>query len=254
MSFRMESEIQPAVPLRLKIEINCFEHFNVLGLVTMGGLVPCSSDDPDPFQYQRGQQGGQDAVHRQAEAGEGTVFWASAHGGGRADRVGSRSHRKALRHRAVHMNPSQHFETGGCPEEPYANHNRCGQCRDAAQGFGHFYRDRGRDRFGRQRYDDFLRSSRPFGNQGNRYDADRATGHLAHEDRDDLFPDRFQLQVERNAQSHHGGLEPEVDDLPGFLIGLVADAGQLQENDEQHDADQNRIEQQPSGLFLQDFG
>ena len=33
MLFRMESEIPPRVPLRLKIEINCFEHFNELGLV-----------------------------------------------------------------------------------------------------------------------------------------------------------------------------------------------------------------------------
>lgn len=33
MLFRMESEIPPVVPIRLKIEINCFEHFNELGLV-----------------------------------------------------------------------------------------------------------------------------------------------------------------------------------------------------------------------------
>lgn len=33
MLFRMESEISPVVPIRLKIEINCFEHFNELGLV-----------------------------------------------------------------------------------------------------------------------------------------------------------------------------------------------------------------------------
>lgn len=33
MLFRMESEIPPTVPLRLKIEINCFEHFNELGLI-----------------------------------------------------------------------------------------------------------------------------------------------------------------------------------------------------------------------------
>ncbi len=32
MWFRMESEIPPTIPIRLKIEINCFEHFNVLGL------------------------------------------------------------------------------------------------------------------------------------------------------------------------------------------------------------------------------
>jgi predicted nucleotidyltransferase component of viral defense system len=31
--FRMESEIPPIVPIRLKIEINCFEHFNELGFV-----------------------------------------------------------------------------------------------------------------------------------------------------------------------------------------------------------------------------
>lgn len=30
--FRFESEMQPTLPLRLKIEINCREHFNVLGL------------------------------------------------------------------------------------------------------------------------------------------------------------------------------------------------------------------------------
>lgn len=32
MLFRMESEIPPTIQLRLKVEINCFEHFNVLGL------------------------------------------------------------------------------------------------------------------------------------------------------------------------------------------------------------------------------
>lgn len=32
MLFRMESEIPPTVQLRLKVEINCFEHFNVMGL------------------------------------------------------------------------------------------------------------------------------------------------------------------------------------------------------------------------------
>lgn len=33
MLIRMESEIPPTVPIRLKVEINCFEHFDVLGLV-----------------------------------------------------------------------------------------------------------------------------------------------------------------------------------------------------------------------------
>jgi predicted nucleotidyltransferase component of viral defense system len=33
MLFRMESEVPPVVPIRLKIEINCFEHFSELGLV-----------------------------------------------------------------------------------------------------------------------------------------------------------------------------------------------------------------------------
>ncbi len=32
MLFRVESEIAPVVQIRLKIEINCYEHFNVLGL------------------------------------------------------------------------------------------------------------------------------------------------------------------------------------------------------------------------------
>lgn len=32
MLFRMESEIPPIQPIRLKVEINCYEHFNVLGL------------------------------------------------------------------------------------------------------------------------------------------------------------------------------------------------------------------------------
>lgn len=35
MLFRMESEIPPVVPLRLKVEINCFEHFNELGMVKL---------------------------------------------------------------------------------------------------------------------------------------------------------------------------------------------------------------------------
>ena len=32
MLFRMESEVPPVQQIRLKVEINCFEHFNVLGL------------------------------------------------------------------------------------------------------------------------------------------------------------------------------------------------------------------------------
>lgn len=35
MLFRMESELPPTIPIRLKVEINCFEHFNELGLVKM---------------------------------------------------------------------------------------------------------------------------------------------------------------------------------------------------------------------------
>lgn len=31
MLFRVESEVPPVVQIRLKVEINCFEHFNVLG-------------------------------------------------------------------------------------------------------------------------------------------------------------------------------------------------------------------------------
>jgi len=31
MLFRFESEIPPVVQMRLKVEINCYEHFNVLG-------------------------------------------------------------------------------------------------------------------------------------------------------------------------------------------------------------------------------
>ena len=41
MLFRMTSEIPPEVPIRLKVEINCFEHFNVLGLAH----VPFSVDN-----------------------------------------------------------------------------------------------------------------------------------------------------------------------------------------------------------------
>lgn len=33
MLFRMESEMPPVMPIRLKVEINCFEHFNEMGLV-----------------------------------------------------------------------------------------------------------------------------------------------------------------------------------------------------------------------------
>ena len=33
MLFRIESEVPPVVQIRLKVEINCFEHFNVLGLI-----------------------------------------------------------------------------------------------------------------------------------------------------------------------------------------------------------------------------
>ena len=33
MLFRIQSEIPPVVQIRLKVEINCYEHFNELGLV-----------------------------------------------------------------------------------------------------------------------------------------------------------------------------------------------------------------------------
>ena len=40
MLFRIQSEVPPVVQLRLKVEINCYEHFNELGLVQ----VPFSYD------------------------------------------------------------------------------------------------------------------------------------------------------------------------------------------------------------------
>lgn len=39
MLFRMESEFPPVIQIRLKIEINCFEHFNELGLVRIPFMV-----------------------------------------------------------------------------------------------------------------------------------------------------------------------------------------------------------------------
>ena len=42
MLFRMESEVPPVQPIRLKVEINCYEHFNVLGLQK----IPFSVDNP----------------------------------------------------------------------------------------------------------------------------------------------------------------------------------------------------------------
>lgn len=42
MLFRMDSEVPPIVQMRLKVEINCFEHFNVLGLEK----VPFRMDNP----------------------------------------------------------------------------------------------------------------------------------------------------------------------------------------------------------------
>lgn len=42
MLFRVESETPPVVQIRLKVEINCFEHFNVLGLTKF----PFSVDNP----------------------------------------------------------------------------------------------------------------------------------------------------------------------------------------------------------------
>ena len=39
MLFRMESEFPPVIQIRLKIEINCFEHFNELGLVKVPFVV-----------------------------------------------------------------------------------------------------------------------------------------------------------------------------------------------------------------------
>ena len=41
MLFRMESEMPPTEQIRLKVEINCFEHFNRLGLVK----IPFSVDN-----------------------------------------------------------------------------------------------------------------------------------------------------------------------------------------------------------------
>ena len=44
MLFRIESEIPPTVQIRLKVEINCFEHFNVLGLTKFPFRVENSRD------------------------------------------------------------------------------------------------------------------------------------------------------------------------------------------------------------------
>lgn len=42
MLFRVESDIAPVVQIRLKVEINCYEHFNVLGLTKF----PFTMDNP----------------------------------------------------------------------------------------------------------------------------------------------------------------------------------------------------------------
>ena len=44
MLFRMESEVPPVEQIRLKVEINCYEHFSVLGL-----LLRIGADNFEPL-------------------------------------------------------------------------------------------------------------------------------------------------------------------------------------------------------------
>src|SRR5574344_1701491 len=74
---------------------------------------------------------------------------------------------------------------------------------------------------------------------------------LGQEDRHELTPDLFEVEVERHAKSHDGRFEPEVDLTACYLVCLVADASEFQERDENCDGDKDWVEHNPSCPFLQ---
>jgi hypothetical protein len=63
MLFRVESEIVPVVQIRLKVEINCFEHFSVLGLIKI------------PFGMENSWFTGSTAIENVIRIHETTIMW-----------------------------------------------------------------------------------------------------------------------------------------------------------------------------------
>ena len=74
------------------------------------------------MQYRRGEDGGENAIESQAEAGEGTIAIADTEGARRAYGMSSGPHRKALCHRAVYVRPAHYAESDDSTKYAYADY------------------------------------------------------------------------------------------------------------------------------------
>ena len=213
-----------------------------------------SSEQSQQAEYRGGEQGGEDAVEGEAEAGIGAILATHLHGSRGAHGMGGGTHGEPLRNGTLDMAERQDLETEYRPEDAHTHHHGSRERGYAADGLRHLHGDGGSHRLRRQRYDDLLGGAQQLGHQHHRDDAHEAARQFGDDDGQELFLDGFELQVEGHAERDDGGFEPELDEVSALFIGLVTDAGEAQKDDEQGDGYQDGIEQDQSRLLLQHLG
>lgn len=114
-------------------------------------------------EYRGGEDGCEDAVEGETEAGKGTVTVADAEGARGAYGVGGGAYRQALCHWAMHVRPAHHGEAHDAAEDAHAHHHGCGEGGDAAERTGHLHGDRGGDTFCGERHDNLVRRTAQVG-------------------------------------------------------------------------------------------
>ncbi len=201
------------------------------------------------------QDGGEDAVDGQSERGVCSGGGVSLESGGGAEGMASRPDRSALSLEGTDAEESYGGGSEHGAEESSPEHGGSCEALDSpvdmrrdleGDGHGDGLRCHGEA--------DRLRRAEQTGEEHAEADAGDACHELGDDERQEVPSDVAQLEIERHAERHDDGLDPERDGGARLLVGRIGDTGGREEENESDDTQQRGVAEDESGASLEKFG
>src|SRR5574344_242592 len=148
------------------------------------------------------------------------------------------------------MAHGQRLETDDGADKPSYYHNGSRKRRNAAQRLSHLHSDGRGDRLACERHDDSIGCSQHLRNDHYTHDTRNTSHRLRSQDGEKLALDGRELQIKRNTEGHHCGLQPELYQFRSLVVSLIGNIHCEQKYDDDGDGYQNRVEKYPPKATL----
>ena len=164
--------------------------------------------------------------------------------------MGGRADGQTHLHRITHADALEEGRQDDRADDTRDDDRDSGERGHAAEHFGQRNGDRCCYRLRNERKRGALTQAEQMAEHDNTGDGHHRADERAEQDGQQVFHQHIQLAVDGDGECDGRRCEEERNELAGFLVGLVARAGEEEQRTDQNGGDEQRIAQRRTGLFL----